>query len=168
MTRRQVRVGDVFTMPLDDARVGYGQIVAKYGKDAYFFAIFEDVHPRGSEPDIAEVLGGRILFLALSLDAKLAADHWQVVEQRPVREDVPLPAYKEVAGTPDQVDVVDYTGQRRRRSNPGESRLLRYRKVVAPVRLEKALRARHGLEPWRDEYAELKPIELASTKRLFD
>ncbi|WP_284530450.1 hypothetical protein [Microbacterium sp. T2.11-28] len=32
---------------------------------------------------------------------------------------------------------------------------LPYRKVVAPVRLERALRAAHGLEPWLDHYDEL-------------
>ena len=48
-----------------------------------------------------------------------------------------------------------------------EAEWLPNRKIVAPVRLEKALRAKHGLEPWTEAYAELEP-SLATTARLFD
>jgi hypothetical protein len=41
VSRARVRVGDVFSVPLDDERVGLGQVVATYGKDGYFFALFE-------------------------------------------------------------------------------------------------------------------------------
>lgn len=87
--------------------------------------------------------------VALSLDAKIAADQWVVLGNEPVPQDVPLPAYKEIVGSPDQVDVVDYSGQRRRRAVGREADLLPNRIVVAPIRLEKALRAMHGLEPWQ-------------------
>jgi hypothetical protein len=45
--------------------------------------------------------------------------------------------------------------------------LLPNRKVVAPVRLEKALRAKHGLEPWQEAYTDLAPDETTTTARVF-
>lgn len=40
------------------------------------------------------------------------------------------------------------------------------RKIVAPVRLEKALKAKHGAEPWDNAYAVLELSQVATTARL--
>lgn len=167
MIRLKLKAGDVFSVPIDDTRVGVGQIVATYGKDAYYFAIFDIVAPDAASIDVEQAPLDRVLFLALSLDAKLAAGHWSVVGHRPVREGIPLPAFKEAVGAPDRIDVVDYSGERRRPAQAAEAELLPNRKVVAPVRLEKALRAKHGLEPWTEAYSDLAPNESMTTARLF-
>lgn len=167
MSRLKLKIGDVFSLPIDDERVGFGQIVATYGKDAYYFAIFDSVAAAGTSIDLDKALNERIVFLALSLDAKLAVGHWSVVGNRPVRPGTPLPAFKEAVGGPERIDVVDYSGQRRRPAQGAEADLLPNRKVVAPVRLEKALRAKHGLEPWIEAYSDLAPNESTTTERLF-
>src|SRR3989442_10977435 len=113
MKRAKLSVGDVFSLPIDEDRVGLGQIVATYGKDAYYFAVFDAVSAPDSI-DVDVVLDHRVIFLMLSLDAKLAAGHWRVVGNRPVRPDMPLPAFKEAVGGPERIDVVDYSGERRR------------------------------------------------------
>lgn len=167
MSRRRLKVGDVFTVPIDDGRAGIGQIVATYGKDAYYFAIFDVVAPNSGSIDLEQALNARVVFLALSLDAKLAAGHWALVGHQPVRQDMPLPAFKEAVGSPDRIDVVDYAGEQRRPAEGAEAELLPNRKVVAPVRLEKALRAKHGLEPWTEAYSDLAPTDTMTTERLF-
>ena len=167
MSRLKLKTGDVFSVPIDGARVGVGQIVATYGKDAYYFAIFDIVAPDVASIDLEQAPLGRVLFLALSLDAKLAAGHWNVVGHRPVREGMPLPAFKEAVGVPDRIDVVDYSGEKRRPAQSAEVELLPNRKVIAPVRLEKALRAKHGLEPWSEAYTDLAPNESMTTAQLF-
>ena len=167
MSRLKPKTGDVFSVPIDDLRVGVGQIVATYGKDAYYFAIFDTLAADEASVDLDEAVSARVVFLALSLDAKLAVGHWSVIGNRPVREGMPLPAYKEAVGEPERVDVVDYSGQRRRPAQGAEAELLLNRKVVAPVRLEKALRAKHGLEPWIEAYSDLAPNENTTTERLF-
>lgn len=167
MSRLNLRTGDVFSVPIDDERVGVGQIVATYGKDAYYFAIFDSVAASGASIQIDEALNERIVFIALSLDAKLAVGHWSVVGNRPVRPEMPLPAFKEAVGGPERIDVVDYSGHRRRPAQGAEAQLLPNRRVVAPVRLEKALRAKHGLEPWVEAYFDLEPHETTTTERLF-
>ena len=167
MSGLKLRAGDVFTVPIEGSRVGVGQIVASYRKDAFYFAIFDTTSEDAAAVDLEHATRQGVVFLALSLDAKLAAGHWKVIGHLPVRSEMPLPAFKEVVGSPDRVDVVDYTGERRRPARGGEVHLLPNRKVVAPVRLEKALRAKHGLEPWIEAYSELAPNEATTTERLF-
>jgi hypothetical protein len=60
---------------------------------------------------------------------------------------------------PGAFDVVDYAGERRRRATDDEAESLPFRTIVAPIRLEKALRALHDLEPWDDVYDELRPVD---------
>jgi hypothetical protein len=158
----------VFSVPLDDRRFGLGQVVGTFGKDAYFLALFEPAFTRGEQLDLEQVVQGAVAFLALSFDAKIAAGDWVVIGNQPVSADTPLPAYKEMVGGPDRVDVVDFSGERRRRAQGEEAEWLPNRKIVAPVRLEKALKAKHGLEPWKAAYAALEPSHVATTARLFD
>lgn len=168
MSLVRLRVGDVFSVPLDDRRFGLAQVVATYGKDAYFFALFEPAFARDEQLDLEQALRAPVALLALSLDAKIAAGDWVVLGNQPVAEGMPLPAFKEMVGGPDRVDVVDFSGERRRRARGEEAEWLPNRKIVAPVRLEKALKAKHGLEPWNEAYAALEPSQVATTARLFD
>jgi hypothetical protein len=69
---------------------------------------------------------------------------------------LPWPAYKE-AVAPGAFDVVDFTGTKRRRATSDEAESLPFRAVVAPIRVERALRALHGLEEWNAAYDELRP-----------
>lgn len=164
----RLRVGDVFSVPLDDRSFGVGQVVATFGKNAYFLALFAPAFAREERLDLEQALGSPVALLALSLDAKIAAGDWVVLGNEPVAHDLPLPAYKEMVGGPERVDVVDFSGERRRRAQGDEAERLPNRKIVAPVRLEKALKAKHGLEPWNDAYRALEPSPLATTARMFD
>lgn len=161
--RKRLQVGEVFTIPLDDERVGYGQIVSAQGQGHYYFAVFEGAYPREQTPDLDAVLEGGLALLALSLDALLYHDHWQIVAERPVNSAMPWPAYKEGVSPPGTFEVVDHTGERRRKATQAEAEMLPFRAVVAPIRVEKALRALHGLEDWDDAYDELRPIPASRT-----
>lgn len=168
MVNSRLTLGDVFVVPVGDGRAGVGQIVGVYGKDAYYFAIFDTVLPIDeAEGRASEAVGTPLLFLALSMDAKLHAGHWTVVARAPVATDVPLQAYKEMVGVPSQFEVVDYSGTRRRSATPIEAEALPNRKVVAPVLLEKALRAFLGLEPWLDIFDELRATGHVTTADIF-
>lgn len=164
---KKLRTGDVFTVPIDDATFGIGQVVATYDKGGYFLAIFDTVVQRPVQVDLEAATTEAVLFLTLSLDAKIAAGHWEVIGHAPVSPKIPLPAYKEAVGRPDRIDIVDYTGNIRRPANSDEAEKLPNRSIVAPVRLEKALKAKHGLEPWNDAYDRLIPNEETTTARMF-
>jgi Immunity protein 26 len=166
VTRPQI--GDVFIVPLGDHRSGVGQVVATYGRDAYFFAIFDRVLPLDEASELAtQALTAPVLLLALSMDAKIQAGHWRVVAHEAVDPSIPLPAYKEAVGTAGSIEVVSYSGDQRRPATAIEAAALPNRKVVAPVRLERALRACLGLEPWLDAFDELRAEGRVTTADIF-
>jgi hypothetical protein len=167
MAGARVATGDVFRVLLDVDQVAFGQVVGKYGKDAYYFAFFERIYSLADQPALSDVVKDRIVLLALSLDARIATGYWETVGHESLPAELPLPAYKEAVGSPDRVDVVDYTGERRRPAVGREVELLPNRKIVAPIRVEKALRALHRLEPWNAAYDELRPAEATTTRRWF-
>lgn len=166
MSKLKLRIGDVFSVPLDDTRIGLGQIVATFRKGVYYFALFSPAYARDAPIDLAQAVQEPLALLGLSFDAKIYVGDWVVLGNQPVAEGMPLPAYKE--GGPGWDHVVDYSGTRRRPAQGQEGEWLPFRTFVAPVRLEKALKAKHGLEPWHEAYAELEPSQLATTARLFD
>jgi hypothetical protein len=168
MVSRKPKVGDVFIIPTGDDLAGVGQVVGSYGKDALYLAIFDIVlPPDGAAERAGEALTAPVLLLGLSMDAKIYAGHWTIVGHAPVDPAIPLPAYKEAVGAAGAVDVVDYSGDRRRAATAAEAAALPNRKVVAPVRLERALRAALGLEPWLEAFDELKADRLITTAAVF-
>ncbi|MBH0108570.1 hypothetical protein I6E81_00130 [Salinibacterium sp. NG22] len=165
---KEIVVGDVFIVPTGDGRAGVGQVVGLYGTSSYYFAIFDAVLPLEVAAERAiEALMSPVLFLALSLDAKIYVGHWTVVTRTAVHAAVRLPAYKIGVGGPQNMHVEDYSGTRRRLATRAEINFLQYRSTVAPVRLEMALRAHLGLAPWHTEFDELKPDWVITTSAFF-
>ena len=152
--RMRLSIGDVFQLPLDLSRFGYGQIVARHGRSAYYFAIFEQPYEFGEEPDVADVVQGRIALLGLSLDALLYHGAWEIVGHASVPQ-IEWPTYKEAVASND-FEAVDHTGSIRRPATPEEADSLRYRSVVAPIRLQNAFRALHGAAAWNEECDKLR------------
>jgi Immunity protein 26 len=152
--RMRLSVGDVFQLPLDLSRVGYGQIVGVYYRTAYYFAIFEQPHEYGEQPELAKIVRGRIALFALSLDALLYHGGWEIVGNTSAPE-IDWPTYKE-AVAPDVFETFDHTGSIRRPATSEEVESLRYRAVVAPIRLQNAFRALHGAAEWNEAYDELR------------
>lgn len=164
--RRKLRVGDIFTIPLDADRVGYGQIVDTWGGSGghFYFAVFAEAYTRDVAPPIDDVVAGDIALLALSMDALLHHGHWEVVGHREVDAGLlPWPAFKE-AVSPDEFHVVDHTGQRRRPATVQETDELPFRSVVSPIVLERALQAIHGLGEWDPQDDKLRPPVASRTE----
>jgi len=165
--KARLELGDVFVIPLDADRAGIGQVVATYGQGAFYYAIFDLlVHPDAAEASIDQAVASDVLFLAPSLDSRLPVPYLTVIGTRPVRPGLPLPAHREVDAE-NMVQVVDYSGRRRRRATDAEARRLQTRRFVAPLRLARALRATAGMEPWKDSYAELVPDPDLTSDKMF-
>jgi hypothetical protein len=152
--RVRLNIGDVFRLPIDLSRVGYGQIVGRYGRSAYYFAIFEQPREPSEEPELADIVRGQIALFALSLDALLYHGGWEIVGNVAV-PGIEWPTYKE-AVAPDVFEAVDHTGSIRRPATPDEAENLAFRSVVAPIRLQNAFRAVHGAAEWNEAYDELR------------
>jgi hypothetical protein len=147
-------IGDVFRLTIDSQRVGFGQIVGKYGRDAYYFAIFEQPHHVGERVNLASVVSSDVALLALSFDALLFHGDWEVVgrhEPPALRWGV----YKK-AVAPGVFEAVDHTGEHRRRISAAEAGSLPTRMIVAPALVQNALRALHGAAPWHEAYDRLR------------
>jgi hypothetical protein len=166
--RARLKVGDVFTIPVDVDHVGVGQIAASWGgsRGHFYFSVFDAEYETSHGTDYDEVTSAPLALLALSVDALLHHGHWRVVGHAEVDVDAfPWPAYKEGVSPPGTFDVVDFSGKRRRRATPSEADRLPFRTIVAPIRIERALRALHGREPWLDEYDSLLPPASDATSR---
>jgi hypothetical protein len=141
---------------LDADTCGYGQVVASVERVQYCFLVFATKYSRSEvTPPLADVVNQPIAFLAMSFDAKLQVGDWEVVGHMEVPPDLPMPAFKVRVGADDM--TVDYAGKIRRKATSDESRRLPFHSAFAPIRLESALRALHGLTPWREDFDELRP-----------
>lgn len=153
----KVRVGDVFLIPLDEEKSGLGQVVARYGNTELFYMAAFDlvVTAAGEAPSLEAVKGLKILFLANTFDAKLVYGKWNVIGNvEPVTDHVPFPSYKIVEEG--RMLVESWDGKRRREATENEAELLDFRGGVAPIRLEKALKAHYGILAWDPSFDELR------------
>jgi hypothetical protein len=167
----KLEVGDVFSMPFDDERVTYGQIVERWGASGghYYLAIYDAIRLREDNVDLDDVVAQRVALLGISTDALLQHGHWQVVGNHAVDVDgIPWPAYKEGVSPPGTFDVVDYTGRRRRRATAEEIERLAFRPMPTPFVLEKAFQALNGIGDWHEVFDGLLPVpdELTSARLL--
>ena len=51
----RVKLGDIFQIPLDATRFGYGQVVAQPEKKVLFICVFAAVTERGKQPNLDAV-----------------------------------------------------------------------------------------------------------------
>jgi hypothetical protein len=149
-----VRIGDVFVVPLSETVWAAGQIVAKYLDEAEYMVLFRSAYASESIPDAATATADEVVMLALSLDGRIHQGAWRVIgNASPVS--VEMPIYK-IAVDVDQYVVVDHLGSQIRVATDGDVATLPNRKVVAPIRVEQALQAMHGLRDWEPRFDDLR------------
>jgi hypothetical protein len=148
---KKVRVGDVFIIPIEDTRYGIGQIAGASMSELYL-VIYDKVVEADVTPNALD--GASVKFAALSLDAKLYYGDWPVIGNRLDNiATIPQPWFKVKQNGSTYVEARDRSVFRP--ATALEERALRLRSVVAPIRLEKALKAQHGLGEWNSSYDEL-------------
>jgi hypothetical protein len=150
---QQAYVGDVFLIPIDESRVGIGQIAGDWKGELYLI-IYDAVYGEGQiNPEC--VLAEKALFAALSLDAKIHVGHWRIIGNvtRNLR-DIPQPVFKVNQG--EKIFSESRDRSMARLASRSEAEALRLRTVVSPVRLENALKAHNGVGDWSPRYDELR------------
>lgn len=151
----RAKVGDIFQIPIDDTRVGYGQVVVQPEKNVLFVCAFAATTRPGEQPDLEIILRSEILLAGNTFDAKIWHGHWPVVGNEPPNmQAIALPNYKE--GLPGEAFIESLDMKRRRRATLEEERLLPFRAYVAPVRFENAMKALFGIGDWLATYEDLK------------
>jgi hypothetical protein len=148
----KLTVGDVFLLPLDDERYGIGQIAGDWKGELYVVVYDKLVSRNASSEDVD---GSSIQFAALTLDAKVHHGDWPVVGNRQGSlADIPQPWFKVGVGGETHIEARDRSVSRQ--ATPTEESMLRHRTVVAPVRIENAFKALHGVGDWSPRFDDLR------------
>mgnify|MGYP000097272378 CR=1 FL=1 len=146
--------GDVFLISIDNTQVGLGQIVDVLPSELYV-VIYENAWNASSPPCPQDVVGLEPLFAALTLDAKLYHGDWKIIGNVTNNlVDIKRPLSK--VRISNETYIESHDGSWSRCATPDEAEQLTFRKTVAPVRLEKALRAYYGLLEKHPAYDELR------------
>jgi len=146
------KVGDVFTVPIDDSRMGCGQVVGRHEALSLYVAIFGETFGAGEEVDPAAVADSTPALLTHSTDALIWHGDWPIVGRVPPR-DWPRPTFKLPSSGPGSpLDLVSYDFSRRRRGSPEELEDALAPTTYAPVAVENALMALLGEREWEDRF----------------
>jgi hypothetical protein len=145
----KAEAGAVFSVPLDETRKGYGQIIEKY-ENVLLYCVFY--------PDLLDtnrtLVFPKPLLAGITASAKVKNGDWQIIGyDRSNLNAIKRPNYKVmIAG---KMHVVDFAGHLRRKIEDEESDILMFRSIVAPIRYQKALCAHFGIIEWEREYDKL-------------
>jgi hypothetical protein len=147
----RLAVGDVFLVPVDGERYGIGQLAGDW-KGELYVVIYDKLVSRNASP--ADVDGAGLRFAALTLDAKFYHGDWPVIgNRRDNLTNLPQPWFK--VGVDGETHIEARDRSVTRRATLAEEAILRHRTVVAPVRIENALKALHGHTEWNPRFDEL-------------
>ena len=156
-------VGDVFLIPLEGERYGIGQLAGDW-KGELYVVIYDMVVPAEASP--ADVDNEPLLLAALTLDAKLHRGDWKIIGNREVAvAAVPQPWFKVNFNGQIYVEARDRSVTRL--ATAAEASALKLRTVVAPVRIENALKALHGIGKWQPHFEELRAAYALMSADLF-
>ena len=159
---KKAKVGDVFLIPIDGDRHGIGQIAGNW-KGELYIVIYDGVVSTDASPSLID--GAAFQFAALSLDAKIHHGDWPIIGNRQDNiEAIPQPWFK--VGYNGQAHVEARDRSVLRLATVAEEAGLRLHTVVAPVRLEKALKALHGVGDWHPAYDDLTAEYASESSKL--
>lgn len=161
--KQKAKTGDVFLIPIDGSSFGIGQIAGDWKGELYITVY--DVTFQTDDVDPRVVTTAKLLFAALSLDAKIHNGDWRIIGN--VTENlgqVPQPFFK--VNQDGQVFVESRDRSITRPASHSEAEALRFRTVVAPVRLENALKAIEGIGEWNPKFDDLRANYAFESSRL--
>lgn len=167
MTRgRDLAVGDVLTIPIDEASCVIAQVVAK-DHEALFVAVHATSYRSDSLPRAVEATGTPLDILAWTVDALYFHGRWRRIGSAPIDPDLPFPAYRIRFGGRDVAE--DFAGRRTREVEQDRLSRLPMRTTFAPVAIESAAKGLHGAGPQDPEIDRLRPpTHDLTTRALFD
>jgi hypothetical protein len=161
--RQEAHVGDVFLVPIEDYKLGIGQIAGNWKGELYII-VYDAVHAT-EDVDPTSVASEKPLFAALSLDAKIHNGDWRIIGNVTGKlAHIPQPVFKVNQGG--QVFLESRDRSITRPASPSEAKTLRFRTVVAPIRLENALKALKGGADWNPKFDELRADYAFESSRL--
>lgn len=151
----RLKEGDVFTIPINETSLGFGQIVCVPNNNNFMIIVFKGQYDIDNLPVLSEVLSNEILLLGYTLDAKLYHKHWEIKGNLGVNLDkIQLPYFK-LGTPPGRISLLDHKGVELRECTKEEFEKLNYLTVVAPARYENALKAFYKEIEWNHHFDKL-------------
>ena len=152
-TKKKIRVkaGDVFQIPIDEARYAYGQ-VAKKG-DVLRVLTYNKTFPSNEVPEISNILQQEVLLLTDTMDALIYHGEWKICGNAPVRNDLPKPKFK--FGSEPTFYIIEHDSEYQRIATVEETNQLDFQFSVAPIRIQNAMQAYFGVKEWKSDYDKL-------------
>ena len=76
---KKLKIGDIFTIPINDDKTGFGQIIKIPNKSNFIIVVFKQVYSGKDWPGLDEIIQDDILFLGYTMDALLYHKYWQII-----------------------------------------------------------------------------------------
>lgn len=155
--KNNIILGDVFTIPLGNGEFGFGHVVTDYNKGSggFMMAVY-DLKLKDTNLLVFNHLEeSNLLLLGFTFDAKIYHNDWQIIGNFTENiGSIKMPYFR--LGLPsDNAQIVNYKGEILCTIDDSTFEKLRYKSEVAPIRYENALKARYGIQEWKDDYDKL-------------
>lgn len=152
--RFKLNVGDVFTIPLNENEVGFGQSVTEHKKTSggFVIAVFPFKRMKDETINIKDIVNTEPLFLGYTFDALLCdLPKWKIIGNYPDNiEDIKLP-FNKLGTPPDDIYLIDITNSRIAEISEEVYKKLTHKTEIAPIRYENALKAYFKFKEWKEE-----------------
>jgi len=138
---------DIYEFQLANGYFGYCQVI--FPGTVFYIAVFDEIFqvPIAS---IEGLSGVGPLLCGWTLDGRIHHGMWKLRGSKDIASEIPKPCY---IIPRDGVEMVtSFEGADLRRATREDSLKLPRKTTVAPIRFEKALAAKFGLEPWASHY----------------
>jgi hypothetical protein len=144
----KLKIGDVFSVPIDSYRMGYGRIVDKFEKVLIYCVFYSDLL------SAEKGTGSEILLAGITAGAKIKNGDWETIgNDLAGLDEIRKPNFKVMMQG--SMYVVDFADKRRRKIGEEEADILNFRSIVAPIRYQNALIAHFGMGEWERPYDKL-------------
>lgn len=158
-------VGDVFSIPLGGSVHGVGAVAARWKSELYVVVFSETVAEVKTLADLS-IDEFTPLFASSSLDAKIWHGHWPIVKRGESLIGIQQPIYK--VQEPSGWVVESFDRSLRAVVEESVAAGLRFRKCVAPIRLERGLRAHVGDGEWLPVYDDLLYRDVLRSREILE
>ena len=143
-----MKIGDVFSIPIDSSRIGYGRVIDKFIKTLIYCVFYSDV------VSAEKGISSEILLAGITAPAKINNGDWETIgNDLTGLDEIKRPNFKVMING--SMYVVDFSDKHRRKIAEEEADILSFRSIVAPIRYQNALLAHFGVGEWERPYDKL-------------
>jgi hypothetical protein len=171
MAKFKLKQGDIFSIPLVEDQIGFGQIINfPNSKDVFIMGCFDVKNRVDSIDNVDNICQFDLVLLSYCTDAKIYHGQWELIGNCDRNLNMISLPYFKLGSPPDELYLIDFKSTRKKAITLSQFEQLNYKTTFSPVRYENALKAHFGFQPWVSEdydrltYKEvLRSVEVAKS-----